>query len=275
MRGRTVDPGAGAALAAGGNGAPAPQESGTGLWGWGQYLVAFTALLAGWHLLAITLDLPALPGPGDTLAALTSPLAAALGGHLAASTVRVAASLVWALAVAVPLGLLLGRHRSMDRFVSPAVFLIYPVPKIVFLPVVLALFGTGDISKVFLVGLIVFFQILVTTRDSARSLPPQVILSVVSLGAGERDLLRHVVFPAVLPRVFTSLRIAIGTAIAVLFIAETYATRQGLGYYIIDTWSRAAYDQMYLGIGAMGLLGLGLYLLMGLLERKFCPWEHL
>ena len=71
----------------------------------------------------------------------------------------------------------------------------------------------------------------------------------------------------------TSLRVSIGTAIAVLFFAESFATTSGLGYYIIvETWGRLAYAEMYAGVVAMSLLGLALYFVVNRLERQLCPW---
>jgi ABC-type nitrate/sulfonate/bicarbonate transport system permease component len=91
--------------------------------------------------------------------------------------------------------------------------------------------------------------------------------------AGRRAIFRFVYLPACLPAVLTSLRVSIGTAIAVLFFAEPFATNSGLGYYIIvETWGRLANPQMYAGLMAMSLLGLSLYLVVDRLERALCPW---
>jgi NitT/TauT family transport system permease protein len=120
--------------------------------------------------------------------------------------------------------------------------------------------------------MILFFQILVTARDAARNVSDYYILSLRSLGAGEWDVYRHVIFPASLPKILTAMRISIGTAIAVLFFAESFATNQGLGYFILDSWSRADYNSLYSGIITMALLGFSLYLVVEILERKFCRW---
>jgi NitT/TauT family transport system permease protein len=149
------------------------------------------------------------------------------------------------------------------------------VPKIVFLPVILILFGSGDASKVLLVGLILFFQMLVVVRDQAAHLRPELIASVRSMGAGRRALFRFVYLPACVPAVITALRVSVGTAIAVLFIAETYATNSGLGYYIVvESWGALRYTDMYAGVLAMSLLGLALYFLVDWLDRRLCPWRE-
>ena len=106
-------------------------------------------------------------------------------------------------------------------------------------------------------------------RDEAANLHPELILSVRSLGAGRRALFRYVYFPASLPAVLTALRVSVGTAIAVLFIAEQSLTTYGLGYYIVvETYQVLRYPEMYAGILAMSLLGLALYFVIYNLELK-------
>jgi ABC-type nitrate/sulfonate/bicarbonate transport system permease component len=108
--------------------------------------------------------------------------------------------------------------------------------------------------------------------DAAAAVSPGLIRSVQSLGGGEWAVYRHVILPAALPGIFTSLRLATGTAVAVLFFAETYATQFGLGSMIWDAWSARAFDAMFAGVMAMGLMGFGLYVLLDWLERLLCPW---
>ena len=95
-----------------------------------------------------------------------------------------------------------------------------------------------------------------------------------SVGAGRRALFRYVYMPASLPAVLTALRVSVGTAVAVLFIAETFASQSGLGYYImVETWQVLKFPEMYAGILAMSLLGLTLYFVISLLERRVTRWR--
>jgi NitT/TauT family transport system permease protein len=96
-----------------------------------------------------------------------------------------------------------------------------------------------------------------------------------SLGANRSQKAIHLVLPAVLPQILTSLRIGIGTAIAVLFFVESFATNRGLGFYILDSWSRLDYESMYVGIVGMGLLGVILYEAVEVLDRTACKWTKL
>jgi ABC-type nitrate/sulfonate/bicarbonate transport system permease component len=236
-------------------------------------LLAVTGLLLAWQAAAMLIDRPVLPPPWDVLRAFARALPRDLGTHTLVSAWRVVASILLALLTAVPAGLGLGLSPTASRLAAPIIYLLYPIPKIVFLPIVLLLLGIGNLSKVFIIALILFFQVLVVVRDEAANIRPELVASVRSLGAGRRAIFRFVYLPACLPAVLTALRLSIGTAIAVLFFAESFATTSGLGYYIIvETWGRLAYDQMYAGVMAMSLLGLALYFVVDNLQKRLCPW---
>ncbi|HEY4724157.1 MAG TPA: ABC transporter permease subunit, partial [Anaerolineae bacterium] len=168
----------------------------------------------------------------------------------------------------------MGQIQSLNRIVSPLVYIVYPIPKIVFMPIILLFFGATDAGKILTIVLILFFQILVPVRDDAAGLRAELLNSVKSLGAGRRALFRFVYLPASLPAVLTSLRLSVGTAVAVLYITETTATLLGLGYYIFYTSSTLFdYAATYAGAVAMGILGLVLYFFIDWLERRLCPWK--
>jgi ABC-type nitrate/sulfonate/bicarbonate transport system permease component len=223
-------------------------------------LAALAVLLLLWQGAAMVVQQPVLPPPGRVLAVFAYELPRALGRHALASLGRVVASIGLAIALAAPLGLLLGQSRRLDRIVAPFVYLLYPVPKVVLAPVLLLVLGVGDFPKIVLITLILFFQILVLVRDAAASIRPELLTSIRSLGAGRRALFRFIYLPASVPAILTALRQSIGTAIAVLYIAELIATRYGLGYYIYLQGSTLFdYPRMYAGVLAMSALGFGLY----------------
>lgn len=236
------------------------------------YVGASLVLLVGWQLLSLALQSPALPGPGKALPEFVE-LMPILLPHALLSLARILAAMLIGTVLAVPLGLAIGRSKKADSLFGPLIFLTYPVPKIVFLPIILVLFGLGNTSKIVLIGMIVFFQILVTARDAARGVPESAVLSVRSLGATRLDIVRHVVFPAALPEIFTALRIGIGTAIAVLFFSETIAGTDGLGWFIIDAWGLIDYPRMFAGILAMALLGVVLYEALDVAEAWATRWK--
>lgn len=237
------------------------------------YVGGSAALLAAWALLAAAVDSQALPGPITAFAEFFR-LLPELWPELLISLFRVVAAMVIGTLLAVPAGLMLGRAPRADAVFAPIVFLTYPIPKVVFLPVLLVLLGLGNLSKIALIALIVFFQILVTARDAAKAVPAGAVLSVRSLGAGRHDIARHVVFPSALPEIFTALRIGTGTAVAVLFLAESIAGTNGLGWFIVDAWGRIDYPAMFAGIIAMALLGAVLYEVLNVLEAWTTRWRR-
>jgi NitT/TauT family transport system permease protein len=237
-------------------------------------LLAALALLLIWQVAAMIVNQPILPGPLAVAQAFVVGLQKDLAGHFLVSTWRVLASILLAVALAAPAGMILGQSKRLDRIFSPVIYMLYPIPKVVLVPVILLLFGIGDFPKIIIIFLILFFQILVLVRDSAASIEPRTLLSVRSLGAGRRALFRYVYLPASLSAILTALRQSVGTAVAVLYIAELFATQKGLGYYIyLNGNTLFNYPAMYAGVVAMSLLGLGLYFTVDRLERRFCPWR--
>ncbi len=238
-------------------------------------LGAVLVLLLIWQITAWLLDKPILPAPLTVAVALIQEmLNGNLPRHFLISLWRVLASTTLAILFAVPAGLALGQSERLNRIFAPMIYLLYPIPKVVLVPVILLLFGVGDFPKIIIIFLILFFQILVLVRDQALGIRPELLMSVRSLGAGRRALFRFVYIPASLPAILTALRQSVGTSVAVLYVAELVATQWGLGYYIYFNGSTLFnYPAMYAGIVTLSLMGLVLYFTVDWLERKLCPWQ--
>jgi ABC-type nitrate/sulfonate/bicarbonate transport system permease component len=238
--------------------------------------LAILALLVLWQILAWIVSLPILPSPVKVAQAFFDGLRGELMMHFMASLWRVISSTFLAIALAAPAGLALGQLRRLNNIFSPVIYLLYPVPKVVLVPIVLLFLGIGDLPKIAIIFMVLFFQILVLVRDQAAAIRPELLQSVRSLGAGRRALFRFVYLPASIPAILTALRQSVGTAIAVLYIAELFATQWGLGYYIYFQGSTLFnYPAMYAGIVALSLMGLGLYFTVDWLEKRIAPWTAL
>ncbi|MCX8103726.1 MAG: ABC transporter permease subunit [Candidatus Bipolaricaulota bacterium] len=195
--------------------------------------------------------------------------------HFFASGYRVLSGLLLSIVIAMPLGLVIGHERLLDRLLSPSIYLTYPIPKVVFLPLLFVFLGIYDAPKIGLITLVLVFQLLLSTRDAAKSIPKSHILAVVSAGASKWHIYKHVVLPASLPAMFSALRVSVGVAIMALALTEAFASRYGLWRYIYDQWSRYGnYEHMFAGILAMGILGLVFYIIIDLIERWVCKWQY-
>ena len=186
---------------------------------------AALAMLLLWQVAALIIQRNILPSPVRVIQVFFQEL---FNGnmleHVAASLWRVTASMLLSIALAAPAGLVLGQSKRLNRIFSPVIYLLYPIPKVVLVPIVLLFLGIGDLPKIVIIFMILFFQILVLVRDKAAALPAELIQSVHSLGAGRRALFRFVYLPASLPAILTALRQSVGTAVAVLYIAELFAS---------------------------------------------------
>ena len=241
-----------------------------------RYLFTLIGLLIVWQIVSIIAGSIALPGPLAVFDRLADDARTLLyWQHIAASVYRIVAALAIAFVTAVPLGLFLGMSPRADRLSKPLIYLSYPVPKIVLLPIVLLIFGLGDQGKIAMLAMILFFQLLITTRDAARGVSREARYSLYSLGGSSRHLFSHVIWPSCLPAVFTSLRIATGTVVAVLFFVESISTRFGMGFYILDAWGRADIPQIFVGMVSLAGLGVILYESFDFMERIFCRWNRI
>lgn len=239
-----------------------------------SYLVVIAVIFLAWKGLALIAGSVVLPMPEDAFAAFLGALVTLdFWHHFQASAWRTVAAMAVAWALGFPMGLVMGSVPKMDRFLAPFVFLTYPVPKIVLLPVFLLLLGLGDTAKIGMIGLILWYQILVTTRDGVKLIHHKYYDSVRSLGGTGRHIAMEVLLPAALPHGFTALRLGTGVSVAVLFFVESFATSSGLGYLIMDSWGRMDYVTMFVGIFGMSMLGSALYEIANLLERRMCRWQ--
>ena len=180
-----------------------------------RYALAAAALCLVWQAGALALGPDLLPSPGETFALFLRALGtAAFWADMGMSTWRLALGLGLAVCVAFPAGLLMGHCRRADAVAAPLVFLTYPLPKIVLLPVFFTFLGLGDAPRVLLIALTTGYQILVIVRGTAMGLDPacrKVFRSLAGTagGAGRGMLLqtlRHVYVPAALPGLFTPSR---------------------------------------------------------------------
>jgi NitT/TauT family transport system permease protein len=249
-----------------------------------RYALAASGLLLVWLALSLRFGPFVLPAPVEVLRDFFGRLSDPdFLSHALRSLARLSAGLALGFFVAFPLGILMGHSEKIDGFLAPPMFLTYPVPKVLFLPVFLILFGMGDLPKTVVIALATTYQILVVVRDAVRNADPSAAVTFETLWASAGkgggpgrflSLARHVLIPEALPAAVSSLRLASGTAVSVLFVAETFATDKGLGYAILDAWGAMDLKRMWSAIIAMSLFGAAFFELANFLEWWLCPWKR-
>lgn len=236
-------------------------------------LYGAVSVIVLWYLLSFTIGTNLVPTPWTALMELIRLMQQGFIRHILYSLYRILGAIVIALLVGIPMGIMLGRSRLCDKIISPVVYLLYPIPKIAFLPIFMVMFGIGDKSKIILMVTIIVFQILIVTRDAVNEIDQELLISAKVMKFDEADTITKVVLPAILPKIFSALRVSIGIAISALFFSENYATRYGLGYYIMNAWAMVDYKGMFAGVLALSIVSLLIYKVIDLLEKKMCPWK--
>jgi NitT/TauT family transport system permease protein len=210
-----------------------------------------------------------LPSPSRVVSALWRMTAAeGLVWHAAISTLRVWAAFVLAAAMAIPIGILMSSYRIVGAALEPTIdFIRYlPVPALV--PLSIIWFGVGENTKIFLLWLGTFFQLVLLVADDMRRVPQEYVEIAFTLGAKPRRVLIDVALRAMGPSLVDNLRITLGWCWTYLIIAEIVAADSGLGFVI---WSARRYvktPEVMAGVVAIGVIGLVTDQLLRVLHRR-------
>ena len=193
--------------------------------------------------------------------------------HIGASLVRSLPGFLIGSFVGVLLGLLAGVARSVDQLLSPVVFLTYPVPKIVVLPIVMLWIGIGDASKIAVIALACFYPCFINAYYGARGTATVMVWSGLNMGARRPQILRKVVVPSALPLIFAGLRVSLALSFILLFSTEMINARSGLGFLIRQSDSSLRFDLMYVAILAIAVLGYASDRALQLVRDRVLAWQ--
>ena len=237
--------------------------------------LAFLLLNGLWYLASVLLKQELLPSPVKVYQHLFQMNPTLIWLHSYNSLVRLFWGMLIAVLIGFVVGLFMGRIEWVNRLLDPIVYLTYPIPKIALLPIIMLLFGLGNASKIILITLIVVFQVILSVRDGIKAIPESYYKNLQVLGANSWQQFVEITLPAGLASILSAIRIALGTAIAILFFTEVYGTQYGLGYFVMDAWGRLDYLDMYSGILILSGVAFFLFLMIDLLESRLLRWrEH-
>lgn len=238
-----------------------------------QLIVGFISVTLFWYIVYFLVQSHTIPSPILTVTYIWNEKWMLLL-HAGASLLRITIALFISLLIGIPLGIILGKNKKINTLLSPFLYYIYPIPKVAFLPVFMILYGLGNQSKITLIIWIIVFQIILSVRDGVLQIPASYYKVMHGFRSPIYQQLIYLIFPSILPSIFTGIRISIGISLATLFFAENYATTYGIGYYIISAWTKMNYEEMFAGIVTLGCIGLLLFIILDKLELKVTPWNH-
>lgn len=193
---------------------------------------------------------------------------------LTISLSRLAVGFVMGVVPGMLLGLAMGLFKPVEAIFKPLIAAIYPLPKIALLPLILLIFGLGEMSKYVIVAIGVFFLMAINTYAGVMNIPSIYFDVAKNLRASRWKIYFTVALPGALPGIFTGLRICSGTALLLLVAAEFVGANEGIGYRVWWAWSVFWVTTMYVGFGLIALLGYLFSLLVDRLEERFVPWQR-
>lgn len=191
------------------------------------------------------------------------------------SSQRVGQGYLLAIAVGVPLGVLIGWSPLAARLVDPTIQALRPVPITAWLPFCIAIFGIRAFGAIFLIALGAFYPIVVNAAHGARDVERNLVRAARMMGASPVQLLFRVVLPAALPSVFTGLRIGLGIAWTAVIVAEMVAVKSGLGYVLWDAYYIGRMDVVIADMVSIGLVGFLSDRVILMVERRVLRWRRL
>ena len=239
-------------------------------------IVSILCLLAIWELICQSGVVSSLflPAPTAIISALLEMIAdGEIGVSLAASLYRILAGFFIGSLVGLAVGLVTGTSALMDKIGTPIVNAIYPIPKIALLPLFILWLGIGELSKVTIIALGVFFPVAMNTYSGVKNVDTLLLKVAASFNASWWMTMKSVVLPNALPMIFAGLRLAAGTSLLLLVAAEMIAAQVGIGALILHYGDLMITDRLMAGVIVLSLLGLVFNLILQFLERKAIPWK--
>jgi ABC-type nitrate/sulfonate/bicarbonate transport system permease component len=233
------------------------------------------AVLVAWEWASATglLREAFFPRPSTVLAHLGQ-LAAdgTLWGHAATTLTRIGWAFVLSSALGVAVGLAMGLWRRLREGLDPVFAVIYPIPSVLFLPLVSFLVPAGEIALIVTTTVTSFFLVAFTTMHGVRQIDRVVVEAATHYGARGWRLFATVLLPGALPYIFTGLRLGLGFALIVVVAVEIVATSRGLGALLWLSWQILKVEDMYATFLVIALLGAVLSYGLAALRARLLPW---
>ena len=192
---------------------------------------------------------------------------------IGASMYRIVLGYALGASVGIMIGLVLGFSRWADAIGSPIIYSLYPIPKIALLPLIVLWLGIGELPKVTIIALGVFFPVVINTFSGVKNVDPTLVKAAVSFGSNHYNVIRKVLLPGALPVIFAGLKLASGTSLLLLVASEMIAAGHGIGSKVLHYGNLMLTTKLMVGIVVLSLLGLIFNRTLQWLEGKLLPWK--
>ncbi|CQR71902.1 Putative aliphatic sulfonates transport permease protein SsuC [Sporomusa ovata DSM 2662] len=247
----------------------------TKLPGWVSML-SLIGLIVLWEVVCRVSSVPELYLPSPSAIVVTSwdmLVSGELLTNAQASLYRIGWGFVIGSAAGILLGLATGFFRLAEAVGNPLVHALYPIPKIALLPLIILWLGIGELSKVSIISLGVFFPVIINTYSGVKNVDPLLIKAAVAFRASRLSIIRKVILPGALPVIIAGLKLAAGTSLLLLVAAEMIAAKEGIGAMILHYGDLMLTTKLMVGVLALSLLGIAFNYLLNWLEKRLISWR--
>ena len=237
-------------------------------------LILFFAI---WHFASVTgrLEAAVFPPIDDIAAALwNGVVGGALLDDIAISLQRSGIAFAAAVALGIPLGLLMGQIPTVERALDPILQLFRQTSALALYPVFILLMGLGEASKVFVIFWATIFPTLLATIGGVKEVDRKLVEMAESYGASQLTVFRRVVLPASVPSIFVGLRLSATTALLLLIAAEMIGANKGVGFQVMNAQFNFQIPLMFAAILLLAGLGLAANALLVTLQTRLCRWAR-
>ena len=238
-------------------------------------LLACIGLLAIWQLASQVLKNDSFPTALESLRAVPDVLGdkESLINFLA-SLRRMTIGFVLAVAVSIPLGLMMGRSRSVAAFFNPLLMVIYPVPKAALMPIIMLWLGVGEIAKILVIFLGVSLPVIYHSFEGAKAVEEKMLWSGAAMGLSAAQRLVRIVLPAALPEILTGCRTGLVLALITMITSEMIARQSGAGNILFNALDMGQYDTVFAMIIIVGAMGIGFDAAFERIRARLVRWSE-
>ena len=238
-------------------------------------LLACLGLLGAWQIAALVLNNDSFPTALEAIRAIPS----ILGDkesliNILASLRRMAIGFGVAVAVSIPLGLMMGRSRGVASFFNPLLMVIYPVPKAALMPIIMLWLGVGDVSKTLVIFLGVSLPVIYHSFQGAKAVEEKMLWSGAAMGLSALQRMIRIVLPAALPEILTGCRTGLVLALITMVTSEMIARQSGAGNILFNALDMGQYDTVFAMIIIIGAMGIGLDAAFEKMRARLVRWSE-
>jgi NitT/TauT family transport system permease protein len=238
-------------------------------------LFACIGLLGIWQIASLILNTDSFPSALDAIRAIPS----ILGDkealiNILASLRRMAIGFSIAVAVSIPLGLMMGRSRGVASFFNPLLMVIYPVPKAALMPIIMLWLGVGDVAKTLVIFLGVSLPVIYHSFQGAKAVEEKMLWSGAAMGLSAAQRMIRIVLPAALPEILTGCRTGLVLALITMVTSEMIARQSGAGNILFNALDMGQYDTVFAMIIIIGAMGIGLDAAFENMRGRLVKWSE-